>query len=499
MAGKITKIVSGADVALLTLLLFAHVATAASPPASPTPVRQESANTDELSSAEIYVRFVSLSNQIDQDVEKVNGAVAIANALSSVDPSRYDLPVEQELAPILERLATSLDEWMRADAKGESRPPDDLLKAAQELKLLVDKPVKSIVSSIYNSMKKTLGEGRQLRVSDPEAIDVWNDIARFKLIQFGKHTAREYRMPLERSVPRVHALLSQIGVWREFVPSFDDDDLAPEESVESNNDIRAAAREELRNPEDVAKELRKSLLGFVDDAKASLDLMRPAWQRTIDARNVAIGEARRRAADLRKQSLAKDVGQERRQSELTGWVPIIVVFLLGSMITSLLIIRWKNDDLAVLFVRERVGVEMISIGSFLSVVLFLGAGDFVQRETLGTLLGTLAGYLFTRRGSGVYDGSVPYRGLPPGAPGLPTWDPATSKVALTEKPPRATSIAVWLRSLASGSVERLGSTGDTAYVIPAGKLARGADYEVWFVAENDAGESESGRRLSFKA
>jgi hypothetical protein len=104
--------------------------------------------------------------------------------------------------------------------------------------------------------------------------------------------------------------------------------------------------------------------------------------------------------------------------------------------------------------RERLGVEMLSIGAFLSVLVVLGAGGVIQPETLGTLLGTVAGYLFARRTMASNPSDTSSEVRLPGKPVAPTWDAANRTLKLPSPALRAESYGAWLGDLTTKKVRR---------------------------------------------
>jgi len=151
--------------------------------------------------------------------------------------------------------------------------------------------------------------------------------------------------------------------------------------------------------------------------------------------------------DLDKKLKNKEDAQAALQNQVSGNLQPIFWGIMVAIIAVLLILRVRSDALSMLMVRERVAVEMLSIGMFLVTVLFLGAGGFIEKATLGTLLGTLAGYLFTRRAtpSSVSTSDLSTPALPD-RPGKPAIDSA-KKLTISKLPKGADHVAVFARQV----------------------------------------------------
>jgi hypothetical protein len=142
---------------------------------------------------------------------------------------------------------------------------------------------------------------------------------------------------------------------------------------------------------------------------------------------------------------------------------------------------------------------LLSIGLFLITVLFLGAGGFIEKATLGTLLGTLAGYLFTRRSSPGTLLETGSGGALPEMPATPSYTAASQMVSLPAMPRDATFVTAYAKPVAGGPVITLGHSPNKELTLPAGKLTTGTAYELWFTATNARGETKPGPHITLTA
>jgi len=157
-----------------------------------------------------------------------------------------------------------------------------------------------------------------------------------------------------------------------------------------------------------------------------------------------------------------------------------------SIIMTLVILRYRCDAQSLLMIRERTAVEMLSIGMFLVTVLFLGAGGFIEKATLGTLLGTLAGYLFTRRASASGPDSPETSAPLPETPGKPFWTAANKTLSVPAFPKSAKYLTALCRPTGGGLELALGVSSGKDITCDLSKLPPG-NYELWAVAVNETG------------
>jgi len=138
--------------------------------------------------------------------------------------------------------------------------------------------------------------------------------------------------------------------------------------------------------------LRQTL---TDDVKKALNEVNDEVTSEIKSKNAEIEKTNADFQSANKELLQRNLSQK---ATVTLSLNYIIFGGLGAIILTIGMLRFGGANRqAKLMIQERTAVDLISIGFFLSIVLFLGAGGFIQPETLGTLLGTVAGYLFGRR------------------------------------------------------------------------------------------------------
>jgi hypothetical protein len=103
-------------------------------------------------------------------------------------------------------------------------------------------------------------------------------------------------------------------------------------------------------------------------------------------------------------------------------------FMIGCLMLLFLSLRIFPLSVQTALIDNRVLVEVVSMAFMLLTIIILATGNKLQTEALGTLLGTIAGYIFGRRMDSVLSRPRPdpeRRGLPASSEPLPSPDAGT--------------------------------------------------------------------------
>jgi hypothetical protein len=100
-------------------------------------------------------------------------------------------------------------------------------------------------------------------------------------------------------------------------------------------------------------------------------------------------------AKLEKELKTRD--DYTNQLKINWWLVFAVFGMIVAIVLLFVMLRFLSDDLALLIVRERVLIEVVSMGFLLLTVIILGTAKLLQAEGLAALLGTIAGYIFARK------------------------------------------------------------------------------------------------------
>lgn len=160
----------------------------------------------------------------------------------------------------------------------------------------------------------------------------------------------------------------------------------------------------------------ESLAPAINDAAAELETLSEQLDQASEAyRNelkaalsdgeraliVARDARRKEQEDLKKRYDALDAELIKGEEGLRGvdkMLTYAVYFMVAAIIILFLALtRFTNPELAKLLVQERTMIEILSMGFLLLTIIILGTGQKIQGETLGALLGTIAGYIFGRK------------------------------------------------------------------------------------------------------
>jgi hypothetical protein len=141
----------------------------------------------------------------------------------------------------------------------------------------------------------------------------------------------------------------------------------------------------------------------------------------------------------------KEADLDLSQSEINKrlvWAVIAMVVIIGGVF---FLLSYRKDEIVALMIRERVLIEVLSMGFLLLTVIILATGRLLDKQALAALLGTIGGYIFGQKAGmvlgqltsrpdssppGPGPGGGPTQGQPgpgqpgPGPPALPPQGPA---------------------------------------------------------------------------
>lgn len=74
-----------------------------------------------------------------------------------------------------------------------------------------------------------------------------------------------------------------------------------------------------------------------------------------------------------------------------------VYMMIGALLVLFLGIKFLSNDIAMKIVENRSLVEVVSMAFLLLTIIILGTGEKMPKDAIGTLLGSIAGYIFGRK------------------------------------------------------------------------------------------------------
>jgi len=100
------------------------------------------------------------------------------------------------------------------------------------------------------------------------------------------------------------------------------------------------------------------------------------------------------------EEINKALEEKRDKQSLVEQGLIYAVYgMIGSLLLMFLALRLFHDDVAKEIIKRRSLIEVVGMAFMLITIIILGTGGKINTETLGTLLGTIAGYIFGRIGA----------------------------------------------------------------------------------------------------
>lgn len=164
---------------------------------------------------------------------------------------------------------------------------------------------------------------------------------------------------------------------------------------------RADVDKEIVAAQAEAKELTPKIKSFVEELRKKyaeiLEAVDKAVQEARDSRSAELAAGDKQLSDMEKELNAREATVEKRQGTLTDNLLYTEGLMLLVIVIALICLRVYPQALAVTIVQEKTMGDLLGMGLLLITIIFLAAGEFVDKSALVTLLGTLAGYIFARR------------------------------------------------------------------------------------------------------
>lgn len=190
--------------------------------------------------------------------------------------------------------------------------------------------------------------------------------------------------------------------------------------------------------------------------------------------------------------------EQTQASLVSGNLIWIFIGIVVTIIVVLLILRVNSDEQSLLMIRERTAFELFATGMFLVTVIVLATGNLVEKTVLGTLLGTLAGYLFTRRGSSAPTTSD-QKAAARRRPKKPSFEPTDGKLRLPRLDNDTDFYEIYARDATkpSSSPTLMGLSSEQEFEIPA-SVKRAVTYQVWIIGKSLEGDSPPSESILVK-
>lgn len=225
----------------------------------------------------------------------------------------------------------------------------------------------------------------------------------------------------------------------------------------------------------------------------------------------ALQSATKRRAAL---TAAEIEGRQKNQETITKNLLTLLIGMMAVVVIMVAVLaRISDTPLATTIVEQRTLVELAGVTFLLSVVLLLASAAKIEAATTGTLLGTIAGYILSRRANPLGSQMLPNNPAPvasvapvapvvpvapvtpmaPVAPtlipdqaGIPKWDAVRKTITLPSIPKNAEILVAFARMKAGGPVISIGTSKAAEINCDTSKLSPNSAYEVWVVPMNGA-------------
>lgn len=186
----------------------------------------------------------------------------------------------------------------------------------------------------------------------------------------------------------IERLLAKLGV--QLDPDVEPEPANPESTWESLKKEIQEARSELTTLE---SQLPKAIEAYrVSQADYYSNLIK-GLEAEIAARNAKV-----KSLQDERDKMEDDLD---KAGETQGEINTLLVYAVYAMVLAIVglffLLRLFPPELARSIVVERTMIELLSMGFLLLTVIILGTGKLIGAETLGALLGTIAGYIFGQK------------------------------------------------------------------------------------------------------
>ena len=146
-------------------------------------------------------------------------------------------------------------------------------------------------------------------------------------------------------------------------------------------------------------------LGLKSQAQTAHDRLAPALEEVRRNAEASATEAETRAKQAhalvellnkRRQQLSDTLASERARSSLASslWMVILAIGMLS--LGAIYLVKQFDLELQVEWVASGQVIQFVTVMVLLSVVMALGLSEILKEESLGTLLGAVAGYVLSQ-------------------------------------------------------------------------------------------------------
>ncbi|WP_257449624.1 hypothetical protein [Archangium lipolyticum] len=144
---------------------------------------------------------------------------------------------------------------------------------------------------------------------------------------------------------------------------------------------------------------------YEQDKESVLDV----WRRIADRAELGIKDREQQIEQSKKAMVELDnvAEQQKKRSDTDATLSYTIWFMVLALVVLFIATRTFSPDIQALIFQQRTLVEMIGMAFLLLTIIVLGTGEKIDRAVLGTLLGTVGGYIFGQqmraRGPGEQD------------------------------------------------------------------------------------------------
>lgn len=335
---------------------------------------QDEAETSESSVAPLVEQdMILIKSEIRQHEENIRTIESLSVATQSVSTQKTEPKLGAD------------KQWEKARAALNALKQEGNKSLGKDLKTLIDSSQESL-SNVFNAsdeLQKILG--RSILFSRSNAEDKFSRDPREAT---NKVLQKYYDDLVSKANPIVILFDSN------FTPSFELVLMDPEEiSKEQITEMAAKLEPLLKKDLSTAfREIQDEYLSKVLEAKSAADAAFKTMKQTEEAKI----KEKERSLDAQIAKFKKIQAQESRKEKTDQSLVYAVYGMIAVLLLLFLSLKVFTDEVAKALIERRSLVEVVGMAFMLITIIILGTGQKISNEILGTLLGTIAGYVFAR-------------------------------------------------------------------------------------------------------
>jgi len=315
--------------------------------------------------------YARISSQIDEAREETTAIVTAITTVESAQQQIKLLPPDfgDKLLSKLEEVKTSLDNILKLQSTDNAAPTElsytaPSIRAFQAAARDVERHVYGPTTAFYDAISSLLYARDSATEAQKAIARIMSSVPNPEEMFMDELMVR-LRLPLDfdGKPTRVADLKPEIERLLTAIDAID----------------RAAIAVKINEEIEKSRRYATSLIAALQTAKKTRDANIKQWMSELEALD------------------AKLIQGQKSQYQINEMLVYAIYMVIVALILLFFLLRTLPAGLAEMLIRTRTLFETVSLAFLMVTIIVLGIGDKIETETLGTLLGTIAGYIFGRQ------------------------------------------------------------------------------------------------------